>query len=181
MTTTTTSASTTAPTYIAGFFSSEFNELLDRNVMTIDAFDWAAPDDREPARRADHRRVHQPPGRPFLYEGTFAHEYQHLLQYYQDPNEVNWVNEGLSDFADSLTGYGDATKTVFQPDAESHIYCYQGFGTVQTPYNPNPRDCGGPENSLTLWGDQGADDILADYGQAWSFMLFLRDRYGVDS
>ncbi len=29
-----------SPTYIAGFFSSQFNELLDRNVMTIDAFDW---------------------------------------------------------------------------------------------------------------------------------------------
>ena len=27
-------------TYIAGFFYSVFNELLDRNVMTIDAFDW---------------------------------------------------------------------------------------------------------------------------------------------
>ena len=29
-----------APTYIAGFYSSQFNELFDRNVMTIDAFDW---------------------------------------------------------------------------------------------------------------------------------------------
>ena len=27
------------PTYIAGFFSSQINELLDRNVMTIDAFE----------------------------------------------------------------------------------------------------------------------------------------------
>ena len=31
---------TQANSYIAGFFSSGLNELFDRNVMTIDAFDW---------------------------------------------------------------------------------------------------------------------------------------------
>ena len=54
---------------------------------------------------------------------------------------------------------------------------------METPYNTNPRDCGGPENSLTLWGDQdylSQSSILADYGNAWSFMLFLYDRYGLD-
>ena len=52
---------------------------------------------------------------------------------------------------------------------------------MQTAFNPNPRDCGGPENSLTLWGDEGnGNEILADYGNAWSFMLFLYDRYGLD-
>ena len=67
-----------------------------------------------------------------------------------------------------LVGYGDARRHGVRPKgAESHIYCFQGFGTVQTPYNPNPRDCGGPENSLTLWGDQGSgNEILADYGNA---------------
>ncbi|MCW2526372.1 MAG: shpI [Pseudonocardiales bacterium] len=169
-----------AGTYIAGFFSSQFNELLDRNVMTIDAYDWLHRTGANPADAQTPNVCTSRPSRPFLYEGTFAHEYQHLLEYYQDPSEVNWVNEGLSDFAESLVGYGDVTKTVFQANSQSHIYCYQGFGTVQTQYNPNPRDCGGPENSLTLWGDQGSgDDILADYGNAWSFMLFLRDRYGV--
>ena len=63
------------------------------------------------------------------------------------------MNEGLSDFAQTLTGYVDATATVFDRGADSHIYCFQGFGTVQTPFNPNPRDCGGPENSLNLWGE----------------------------
>lgn len=168
-----------APTYIAGFFSSQFNELLDRNVMTIDAFDWLHRTGANPPNDPTGDICTSRPARPYLYEGTFAHEYQHLLEYYQDPNEVSWVNEGLSDFAESLTGYGDATRTVFQSNSQSHIYCFQGFGTVGTPYNPNPRDCGGPENSLTLWGDQGDNDILADYGNAWSFMLFLKDRYGL--
>ena len=169
-----------APTYIAGFFSSQINELLDRNVMTIDAFDWAHRTTANPPDGTTTDLCTSRPARPNLYEGTFAHEYQHLLEYYQDPAEVSWVNEGLSDFAQTLVGYVDARKTVFQRGADSHIYCYQGFGTVQTTYNPNPRNCGGPENSLTLWGDQGSgSEILADYGEAYSFMLFLYDRYGI--
>ena len=169
-----------APTYIAGFFSSQFNELLDRNVMTIDAFDWlhrttANPPDEPTADLCTSR-----PARPNLYEGTFAHEWQHLLHYYTDPFETTWVNEGLSDFAQTLTGYVDATATVFDRGADSHIYCFQGFGTVQTQFNPNPRDCGGPENSLNLWGEGNPNAVLADYGNAYSLMLFLFDRYGTD-
>ncbi len=172
-----------APTYIAGFFSSQFNELLDRNVMTIDAYDWLHRTGAKPPDAPNADVCTSRPARPYLYESTFAHEYQHLLEYYQDPDEVSWVNEGLSDFAQTLVGYVDARKTVYQRGADSHIFCYQGYGTVQTPYNTNPRDCGGPENSLTLWGDQdylSQSAILADYGNAYSFMLFLYDRYGLD-
>jgi immune inhibitor InhA-like protein len=170
-----------APTYIAGFFSSQFNELLDRNVMTVDAFDWqhrttANPPDEPTADLCTSR-----PARPNLYEGTFAHEWQHLLHYYTDPFETTWVNEGISDYAQTLTGYVDATATVFDRGADSHIYCFQGFGIVQTQFNPNPRDCGGPENSLNLWGEGGNfNAVLADYGNAYSIMLYLADRYGKD-
>ena len=92
--------------YIAGFFSSQLNDLFDRNVMTIDAFDWLhrtganPPNDPVPGNNCTSA-----PARPFLYEGTFAHEYQHLLERYEDGDEVNWVNEGLSDWAQTLTGY----------------------------------------------------------------------------
>ena len=169
-----------APTYIAGFFSSQFNELLDRNVMTIDAFDWLHRTTANPADEPTSDLCTSRPARPNLYEGVFAHEWQHLLHYYTDPFETNWVNEGLSDFAQSLTEYVDASATVFDRGADSHIYCFQGFGTVQTPFNPNPRDCGGPENSLNLWGEGNPNAILADYGNAYSLMLFLFDRYGTD-
>jgi Immune inhibitor A peptidase M6 len=169
-----------APTYIAGFFSSAITELMDRNVMTIDAFDWlhrtgAAPADQPTADLCTSR-----PARPYLYEGVFAHEYQHLLESYTDPAEVSFVNEGLSDFAETLTGYANSNATVFQAGSQSHLYCFNGFGTVTTPYNTNPRDCGGPQNSLTIWGDEGSgSEILADYGNAWSFMLYLYDHYGL--
>jgi Immune inhibitor A peptidase M6 len=168
-----------APTYIAGFFSSQVNELLDRNVMTIDAYDWLHRTGANPPDDPTSDPCTSRPARPRLYEGVFAHEYQHLLEYYQDPNETTFINEGLSDFAISLTGYGDAKAPVFKKGTQSHIYCFQGFGTTKTAFNPNPIDCGGPENSLTLWGDeQTGSSILADYGNAWSFQLFLFDRYG---
>jgi hypothetical protein len=48
---------------------------------------------------------------------------------------------------------------------------------VRTPANPNPRPAG-PENSLTLWADQGGDEILADYGAAYTLMEMLAGRYG---
>jgi hypothetical protein len=167
------------PTYIAGFFSSQFNELLDRNVMTIDAFDWKHRTGANPPDEPTSDLCTSRPARPRSYEGVFAHEYQHLLQYYTDPAEVNFVNEGLSDYAISLVGYGHTLASVNEKGADSHLYCFNGFGTVQTPYNPNPRDCGGPQNSLTRWGDEGpGNEILADYGNAWSFMLYLADHYG---
>ncbi|GIJ79247.1 Immune inhibitor A peptidase M6 [Micromonospora phaseoli] len=170
-----------APTYIAGFFFSLFNELLDRNVMTIDAFDWAHRTGVNPPNEPTDDLCTSRPARPNLYEGTFIHEWQHLAHYYADPFESILINEGLSDFAQTLGGYSDATARVDQPGADSHIYCFQGFGTVQTDYNTNPRDCGGPENSLNLWDEGGNPNaVLADYGNAYSLMLFLYDRYGLD-
>ncbi|MEV0157014.1 choice-of-anchor J domain-containing protein [Micromonospora sp. NPDC050686] len=170
-----------APTYIAGFFSSQLNELFDRNVMTIDAFDWAHRTGANPPNEPTDDLCTSRPARPHLYEGTFAHEWQHLAHYYTDPFETSWINEGLSDYAQTLVGYVDTTATVYDRGADSHLYCYQGFGTVQTPYNTNPRDCGGPENSLTLWGESpNPNAVLADYGNAYSFMQFLHDRYGAD-
>ncbi len=169
-----------APTYIAGFFSAQFNELLDRNVMTIDAFDWAHRSGANPVDEPTSDLCSSRPARARLYEGTFAHEWQHLLQYYTDPFETTWVNEGLSDWAQTLTGYVNAAATVFDKGADSHIYCFQGFGSVQTPFNPNPRDCGGPENSLNLWGEGNPNAVLADYGNAYSLMLYLSDHFGTD-
>ena len=46
--------------YIAGFFSSQVNDFLDRNVMTIDAFDWL------------HRTGANPPDEPV--PGQLLHE-----------------------------------------------------------------------------------------------------------
>jgi len=167
-------------TYIAGFFSAQLNELFDRNVMTIDAYDWAHRTGANPPDASTADLCTSRPTRPWLYEATFAHEWQHLLEYYADPAEVPWVNEGLSDYAQTLTGYTDPAKTVWQPGFDSHLACFRGFGDVKTNYNTNPRECGGPANSLNLWNEGTPDDVLADYGNAYQFMLYLRSHFGPD-
>ncbi|WP_344603604.1 peptidase M6 immune inhibitor A [Sporichthya brevicatena] len=176
-------------TYIAGFFAPIFNLITDRNVMTIDAFDWQHRTGANPKNEPDEDICKSRPARPRTYESVFIHEYQHLLHSYTNPNpspvglpfrsEDLWINEGLSDMAPMFAGYADPSITVDRIGAESHIFCFQGYGEKKGKGNANPNYCGGPENSLTLWEDQGGNsDILADYGNAWSFMIFLHDRYG---
>ncbi|WP_430787475.1 peptidase M6 immune inhibitor A [Actinoplanes sp. G11-F43] len=165
-------------TYISGFFSEQLNELFDRNVITIDAFDWVHRTGADPQHEPADDVCASRPSRPRMYESTFAHEWQHLLAYYTDPDEEVWISEGLADYAQTLTGYVDASLGVYHRGFDNHIVCYQGFGSVKTTYNPNPRNCGGPSNSLNIWSEGEPDEILADYGIAYAFMLYLRDRFG---
>ncbi|MEV4348816.1 peptidase M6 immune inhibitor A [Actinoplanes sp. NPDC049596] len=168
-----------AVTYTAGFFTAQLNELFDRNVMTIDAYDWKHRLGGEPADEPTGDLCTSRPARPRMYESTFAHEWQHLLEYYKDPDEITWLNEGLSDFAQSLVGYVDGRTTVDEPGIDTHLMCFQGFGPVKTRYNTNPRDCGGPQNSPNLWNEGTPSEVLADYGLVYQLMLYLRDRFGL--
>jgi hypothetical protein len=128
------------PNYIAGFYSSTFEAYFDRNIMSIDSHQW-------------EERVGPDGARPYLYEGVFAHEYQHLLHDDYDPDEENFVNEGLSMFAEFLTGY------VHGNDA------YSTFEAL-------------PENSLVAWGDQGGREIVADYGIVFLYQMYLYEKFG---
>ena len=98
--------------YIAGFFSSVFNEYFDRNVMTVDAFDWIHRTGANPPDEPDpNDACASAPARPFSTRATFAHEYQHLLEYYADPDELPVAERGslrLGDDADRLRRPGDA-------------------------------------------------------------------------
>jgi hypothetical protein len=165
--------------YIGGFFSPVLNEVFDRNIMNVDGFDWLhrtganPPDEPKPGDFCNSA-----PARPYDYEGTFAHEYQHLLEYYVDPDEFSWVNEGLSDWAQSMTGYVDTSRPITDNGFDAHIQAFLGWLLVRTPANPNPVDHDGPENSLTAWIDQGDDEILSDYGATYAMMEYLDGRYG---
>ncbi|WP_162248019.1 immune inhibitor A domain-containing protein [Angustibacter sp. Root456] len=161
-------------TYIAGFFSPTFNYFYDRNTMTIDSYDWAQRTGANPQPGTDGCGNALTP-RPRLYEGTFAHEYQHLLESYASPGETSWMNEGLSDYAQTIVGYVDTTIPYGQTGADSHLNCFYGFsGTSSFPY------CGA-ENSLTEWGDQGSPSILSDYGAAYSMITYIENRFGRDA
>ncbi|MEM3617659.1 MAG: immune inhibitor A [Candidatus Bathyarchaeia archaeon] len=139
----------TYPYYIAGFYTTAFEYYFDRNVISIDCYDW------------EHRVG--PPGyewipgvpvtRPYVYESTVAHEYQHLIHRDYQPEAETFMNEGCSMYAELLCGYGiDAA------------YLNSYFAT--------------PDNSLTVWGDQGDINILADYGAAALWVVYLSDHYG---
>jgi hypothetical protein len=172
------------PTYIAGFFFSFYNQVWDRNVITIDAFDWLHRTGTNPPNDPTNDPATSRPARPLLYEGVLAHEWQHLLLSYADPFESTFLNEGLSDIAQTLVGYVDTRLTIDDIGNDSHINSYLGWSTVQTPANPNPRNAGGPQNSLNLWDEFEAETngaaTLADYGHTYAFLTLLLDRYGVE-
>jgi len=126
--------------YTAGYYWGYIRSMYDRNVMHIDCYDWL-------------NRIGDNVTRPYVYESTFAHEYQHLLHDEQDTDESTWVNEGLSMAAEFLCGYGiDMTYVTY--------YMYW------------------PDNSLTEWGDLGGSYILGDYGAVLMFMTYMYDHYG---
>jgi len=165
--------------YIAGFYSSGLDDYFDRTVMTIDSWDWIHRTGDDPPHDPSTDPCTSAPARPNLYEGVFAHEYQHLLHHYTDPDELSWVNEGLSDFTEVITGYAHVDRHVDEKGYESHTQAYLGWLQVYEPdWNPITYDSG-PENGLTAWGDQGDGEILADYGNAMFFMNFLDSQSGL--
>ena len=123
------------PFYIAGFFWSSLNEFFDRNMIFVDSYDWA--------NRLGPGVLH-----PYLYEGTVAHELEHLIHSDHDPDEDSWVDEGLADLAEYLNGFG-------HPD--SHVVYYLAYH--RTP--------------LTTWGGG-----LESYGASYLFQLYLLENYG---
>ena len=80
--------------------------------------------------------------------GTLAHEFQHFIHFHYDPNEVDWVEEGLSGLARFVCGYGHQA---------SHV---NAFGLA-------------PTTSLTYWQNE-----LANYGATYLFMLYLAEHSG---
>lgn len=84
----------------------------------------------------------------FTY-GVLAHEFQHMIHWYQDRNEESWLNEGFSDLAAYLNGYD--------------------IGNVEYSYVANT------DIQLTSWP---ADSDPAHYGAAFLFITYFLDRFG---
>jgi len=100
------------------------------------------------------------PGSTEFY-GTLAHEFQHMIHWWQDAehDEETWVNEGCSDLAQFVCGYGHPA---------SHLY--SGSST-------NPGFLESPDHQLTLdwpfWTGK-----MADYGAAYVWALYVWEHYG---
>jgi hypothetical protein len=86
--------------------------------------------------------------------GTAAHEYQHLIHYNYDLNELTFVNEGLSEWAEVLNGYLPRPMTQLQNPALYNI-------------------------GLLSW--EGSANILDDYRRAGLYTAYLAERLGPDA
>jgi immune inhibitor A len=139
------------PYFIIGVFVPSYDYYLDRNVITIDCADWEHRIGPTGTQWLPPETV--PSNHAFDYESTIAHEYQHLIHNDYNPLDDDFMNEGCSMYAEYLNGYGIATNYL-----NSYFYT--------------------PDNSLTIWGDQGDINILADYGAAALWTLYLTDHYG---
>lgn len=139
------------PTYpypILGFYSPNFEIYFDRNIINIDCYDW----EHKVGPEGFEWIPGVPVTHPFVYESVIAHEYQHLIHNAMDSDEDLWVNEGCAMMAIFLCGYG-------HPWAYVNSFMYT------------------PDNSLTVWEDQGDINILADYGASYLFMLYMYDHF----
>ncbi|MBI4317214.1 MAG: immune inhibitor A [Chloroflexi bacterium] len=85
------------------------------------------------------------------YYATIAHELQHSIQWAADPSEDTWINEGLSEFAVRLTGFGGASSV----------------GSFAAK----------PDTQLNAWAEDH-DNTLPHYGAAYLFLSYFSEHYG---
>ena len=123
---------------LAGYFSStdEYIPLIQENsnaseifVLNADGLDLAEE---------------------FTY-GVLAHEFQHMIHWYQDLNEDTWLNEGFAELAMEINGYETG-----------------GFDFV---YLINP------DIQLNHWSDDLSEND-AHYGGSYLFTTYFLERYG---
>ena len=91
---------------------------------------------------------------PYTF-GSLAHEFQHMIHWYQDSNDSSFMNEGFSKLAEFLNGYPS--------------------GDVDQVYIANP------DINLTDWLAGTAGDNTAHYGASFLFTTYFLDRFGADT
>lgn len=89
------------------------------------------------------------PGSEFTL-AVLAHEFQHMIHWYQDINEETWFNEGLAELSALINGY---PQTVFAQRYTRHS-----------------------DTQLTDWEEEGSNG--AHYGASYLFFTYLLDRFG---
>jgi hypothetical protein len=125
---------------VAGYYSSadEFSKLVnpysnEREMFYISAEPGAAE-----------------PNSAF-YDGTLAHEFQHMIHWANDRNEDSWVNEGMSELASFLNDY--------DPGGADVAFMQQ------------------PDTQLNTWADPSEGNV-EHYGASYLFMNYFLDRFG---
>jgi hypothetical protein len=126
---------------VAGYYSSadEFSRLANpysnEKEMFYISLDWLN-------RTQDYE----------YYETVLAHEFQHMIHWYNDRNEETWVNEGLSELAQEIAGY--------PPDT--------GFASIFASV---------PDTQLNTWSEVSGSNG-EHYGSSYLLMAYLLQRFG---
>lgn len=87
------------------------------------------------------------------YDSVLAHEFQHMIHFNVDPNEPSWMDEGLSELAAYLNGYGPSW------------FAYSFFVN--------------PDLQLNSWPEDG--DTGPHYGAGFMWNAYFLDRFGVEA
>lgn len=85
-----------------------------------------------------------------LYDGTLVHETQHLIQWNLDANEDKWVNEGLSQIAETIVGLNTVDPLPYLEQTDIRLDRWTEF----------------------------APEIHARYAGAYLYLLYLREQAG---
>jgi hypothetical protein len=89
-----------------------------------------------------------------FYNGVLAHEFQHMIHWYNDRNEETWLNEGFSELATFLNGFDVGGSDWLFADA--------------------------PDTQLNSW-PSGPGAAGPNYGAAYLFTSYFLDRFGSDA
>jgi hypothetical protein len=149
------------------FFGSEWSPGIDNDVhlylvyaktLGTNIAGYFAAVDEVPPQAYKYSNAHegfmvaasQPMDATYTY-GVLAHEFQHMIHWAKDRNEEAWLNEGFSELAVDLNGYGRGDKAF--------LYAAQ------------------PDTMLTDWPtDPNNRDV--HYGVAYMFVKYFLDRFG---
>jgi hypothetical protein len=173
-------------TYVAGFFTSwdQTNQggSNKRDILYIDSKQGIYQDGNY---------------NTFTVMGTVAHEFQHLIHYKQDSNEVTFINEAMSELAGTLCGYGishpgqfldnpNKDLTSFNNEIKDYaavnlwaVYIYEQFG-ITFIHNFVASSQNGKEAFDATLADMGITTNFNEVFQNWTLCNYIND-IGIDA
>jgi hypothetical protein len=89
-----------------------------------------------------------------FYNGVLAHEFQHMIHWYNDRNEETWLNEGFSELAMYLNDYDTG--------GADWLFAME------------------PDTQLNSW-PEGPGAAGANYGAGYLFTSYFLDRFGPEA